>query len=578
MRLRLLLATTLLLQTGFLWSEETYPEHPDTLVRPGVPQGEIKGPFTWASQLYPGTLREYWIYVPANYDANTPTCSLIIQDGLSRAKGWKLIPTMDNLIHAGAMPITIGIFIDHGQVKPTAGNEKAQPRFNRSFEYDGLGDLYARFLLEEILPEVSKTYNLSTDPNDRAIGGASSGAICAFTAAWERPDAFRRVLSTIGTYVGIRGGNEYPTLIRKTENKPLRIFLQDGSSDLDIYAGGWWTANQDMLAALQFAGYDVHHTWGEGGHNSDHAAAIMPDALRWLWRDYPNPITPGKPATRRTELIIPGQEWELVSEGHRYTEGPAVNAQGEVYFSDVPASKIHKVALDGTVSLFAEDTGGANGLMVDAQGNLVACQMRARKLVRYDAEGNTQTLAEGIAGNDLVMLADDSGYLTEPSAQKVWHISSIGQTQAVDMPFEFPNGIHTTADQAFVWIANSRGPFIYSFQRQADGKLVNGQRYGYLHCPDAESESGADGLTMDVEGRLYVATKLGIQVLDQLGRVHLILPNPHPEQKKLSNLVFGGAELDTLYITCTDKVYKRRLKTQGIVPSRGSAPVSKPGL
>ena len=201
---------------------------------------------------------------------------------------------------------------------------------------------------------MSKSYNLSTDPNDRAIGGASSGAICAFTAAWERPDAFRRVLSTIGTYVGLRGGNEYPTLIRKTENKPLRVYLQDGSSDLDIYAGGWWPANQDMLAALKFAGYDVHHVWGEGGHNSKHAAAIMPDALRWLWRDYPQPIAAGTPAKRRTNLVLPNDTWQLVSEGHRYTEGPAVNAKGEVFFSDVPASKIHKVGLDGSVSLFAE--------------------------------------------------------------------------------------------------------------------------------------------------------------------------------------------------------------------------------
>ena len=135
----------------------------------------------------------------------------------------------------------------------------------------------------------------------------------------------------------------------------------------------------------------------------------------------------------------------------------------------------------------------------------------------------------------------------------------------------------TTADQAFVWVADSRSSFVYSYQRQADGKLTHSQRYGYLHCPDAESESIADGMTIDEEGRLYVATKLGVQILDQLGRVHLILPNPHPEKKKLSNVAFGGPELDTLFVTCTDKVYKRRLKTKGVVPSRGPAPVSKPG-
>ena len=573
----LLLLFALLYSSLAQVQKETYPEHPDSVAKPGVPTGEVKGPFPWESKIYPGTTRNYWVYVPSGYDPNTPACSLIIQDGLNRAKGWKLMPTMDNLIHSGEMPMTLGIFIDHGQVKPTIG-EKAQPRFNRSFEYDGLGDRYARFLLEEILPEVSKSYNLSIDPNDRAIGGASSGAICAFTAAWERPDAFRRVLSTIGTYVGLRGGNEYPTLIRKTENKPLRVFLQDGSSDLDIYAGGWWPANQDMLAALEFAGYDVHHVWGKGGHNSKHASAIMPDALRWLWRDYPQPIVAGTPPKRRTNLILPNETWELVSEGHRYTEGPAVNAKGEVFFSDVPASKIHKVGLDGSVSLFAEDTGGANGLMADGKGGLVACQMRAKKLAHYNVDGTSRTLLEGMAGNDLVLLANGSGYFTEPRAQKVWHFTSTGNTHAIEIPFEFPNGIVTTADQAFVWVADSRGSFVYSYQRQTDGKLAHGQRYGYLHCPDADAESGADGMTVDEEGRLYVATKLGVQVLDQLGRVHLILPNPHPEKKKLSNVVFGGPELDTLYVTCTDKVFKRRLKTKGVIPSRGPTAVSKPGL
>ncbi|MFT4639548.1 MAG: gluconolactonase [Verrucomicrobiales bacterium] len=301
----------LLLTFGFLsgpglLAQESYPAHPDSEVKEGVPQGEVKGPFSWESQIYPGTVRDYLIYVPAAYDPDKAACSLIIQDGLNRAKGWKLPTLMDNLIHEKAMPVTIGIFIDHGRVLPTNG-EASQPRFNRSFEYDGMGDRYARLLLEKILPAVSKDYHLSVDPNDRAIGGASSGAIAAFTAAWERPNAFRRVISTIGTYVGLRGGNEYPTLIRKTENKPIRIFLQDGSNDLDIYGGSWWVANQGMLSALRFSGYDVSHRWGEGGHSGKHAAAIMPDVMRWIWRDYPKPIEPGIPPARRTQLVIEGE-------------------------------------------------------------------------------------------------------------------------------------------------------------------------------------------------------------------------------------------------------------------------------
>ena len=275
-----ILFITLLVLTPTAHAQESYPDHPNSVRQDGVPEGSIEGPFEWRSEIFPGTVRNYSIYVPAQYDPAEPACVFVVQDGLNRANGWKLPVVMDNLIHQGDMPVTIGIFISPGVVP--APHENAQPRFNRSFEYDGMGDRYARFLLEEILPEVSKTWNLSDDPNDRSIAGASSGAICAFTVAWERPDEFRRVLSTIGTYVGLRDGNAYPVLIRKHEPKPIRVFLQDGTNDLNLYGGSWWVANQDMLSALEFAGYDVHHEWGEGGHNGQHSTAIMPDALRWL--------------------------------------------------------------------------------------------------------------------------------------------------------------------------------------------------------------------------------------------------------------------------------------------------------
>src|SRR4029434_6438394 len=198
------------------------------------------------------------------------------------------------------MPVTIGVFVAPGVVKATDANA-ALDRFNRSFEYDGLGDNYARFLLEELLPEVEtkktsdgRPIRLSRNGNDRAIGGSSSGAICAFTAAWEQPEAFSRVFSAIGTYVGLRGGDRYHTLIRKFEPKPIRIFLQDGSNDNNIYGGDWWMANQTMERALTFAGYEVQHVWGEGGHNGRHGAALFPDAMRWLWKDWPQPVQVGQ--------------------------------------------------------------------------------------------------------------------------------------------------------------------------------------------------------------------------------------------------------------------------------------------
>jgi gluconolactonase len=184
-----------------------------------VPKGEVLK-FSFAdSKIFPGTFRDYWVYVPVQYAPDKPACLYVNQDGIQ----WQAPKVFDQLIHAKEMPVTIGVFVMHGRVRAADPNS-ALDRFNRSFEYDGLGDNYARFLLEELLPDVEsrktsdgRAIRLSTNATDRAIGGSSSGAICAFTAAWERPEAFSRVFSAIGTYVGLRGGDRYPTLIRKTE-------------------------------------------------------------------------------------------------------------------------------------------------------------------------------------------------------------------------------------------------------------------------------------------------------------------------------------------------------------------------
>ena len=555
--------------------QESYEPHPDTKPQEGVPRGEIKGPFEWKSDVFPGTVREYWLYVPAQYDPDTPTPVLVLQDGLRRATGWNVPTSLDNLIHKGKVPPQIGIFISPGVVP--APHENAQPRFNRSFEYDSLGDRYARFLLEEILPEVAKDYNLSDDPNDRCIGGASSGAICAFNVAWERPDEFRRVLSTIGTYVDLRGGGEFPTLIRKYEPKPIRVFLQDGSTDLNLYAGSWWHANLSMLSALQYSGYDVHHVWGEGGHNAKQAAAIMPEILTWLWRDYPEPVKAGVAPERRTDLVISGEDWQLVSEGHQFTEGPAVNAAGEVYFTDIPNNRIHKIATDGTVSVFAEQTQGANGLMFDDDGYLYACANRARQIVRYDVQsGFRDVIVEDAPSNDCVVLARGDGYYTDPSNKKVWHVDRDGNRTLVDEGIERPNGLITSPDQSLLWVSDTAGRFVYSFQIQSDGSLNHKQQYGHLHIPDEQLSSGADGMAVDTEGRVYVTTRVGLQVLDQLGRVHLILNKP--QDAWLSNVVFAGSDLDTLFVTCGDKVFKRRINAKGVNPWQPALKPPKPRL
>ena len=239
-----------------------------------------------SSRIYPGVEREYWVYVPRQYDGSRPACLMVFQDAeLYLGPGAKIPIAFDNLIQQGEMPVTIGLFVSAGDRGP------GMPRWggtdNRSVEYDLLGDRYARFLLDELLPPLEQQYNLIADPAGRAICGISSGGICAFTVAWERPDAFRKVVSHCGSFTNIRGGNSYPSLIRRHAARPLRVFLQTGTHDLDVVFGNWVIANQDMAAALAYKAYDYQFMLGEGGHSLAHGGAIFPDTMRWLWRDYP---------------------------------------------------------------------------------------------------------------------------------------------------------------------------------------------------------------------------------------------------------------------------------------------------
>ncbi len=555
---------------------ETYPEHRDSVRHEGIPEGKILGPFGWTSSIFPGTIRNYHIYVPAQYEASQPACLMIVQDGLGRANEWRLPTVMDNLIADKSIPVMIGLFIEPGQVPVT--NANAQPRFNRSFEYDGLGDRYARFLIEEILPEVSKEYAISASPNDRCLAGASSGGICALNAAWERPDHFRRVLSTIGTFVGLRGADQLSTLIRKTEPKPLRVFLQDGSQDLNIYAGDWWIANQQMRSALEYSGYETQHVWGEGGHNGKQAAAMMPDAMRWVWKDHPAPISKGTQPTARLNAVLPGEEWQLVSEGHKFTEGPAIDRNGDVFFVDVSTSEIFKIsAIENqcVVSRFASNTQGVSGLMLGPDGKLYACQSAAKKIVRYDDDGHVEEVVSDAACNDLVV-TERGLYYTDYGNKKIFFVTFDGQKTQVDAGISAPNGLIVSPDQTQLHVADSDGRFTYCFSIAQSGMLEHRQELGHLHVPDATSRSSADGMTMDVQGNLYVATSLGIQILDPLGRVNQILPKPHTGF--LSNIAFGGRNRDVMVVTCGDKVFRRKVNARGSVSWEAPTKPPKPGL
>lgn len=287
----LLLFTLILINSLSVRADEPYKLGPDSQRQTGVPQGEvIKGHWT-SPGVFAGTERDYWVYIPAQYDASKPACLMVFQDGRNyvnvEEKGKVRVPIVfDNLIHKQEMPVTIGVFINPGVIP--AAEEGKKPRRNRSFEYDTLSDQYARFLIEEFLPMIEDRHDVkfTDDPEGRSICGISSGGICAWTVAWERPDSFRKVISHVGSFTNIRGGHVYPALIRKTEPKPIRVFLQEGSNDLDNPHGNWPLANQQMAAALKFAKYDYKFEYGVGGHNYIHGGAIFPDSLRWLWRDY----------------------------------------------------------------------------------------------------------------------------------------------------------------------------------------------------------------------------------------------------------------------------------------------------
>lgn len=271
---------------------KNYPLGPDSMVKEGVPQGKVTHHVHKSKGVFAGTIREYWVYVPKQYDGKSPAALMVFQDGHAyvNVEGEHRVPTVfDNLIAAGEMPVTIGLFINPGHKSDELPKPGWGGKNNRSFEYDTLSDRYARFVLEEMIPELEKEYKITKDPEMRAIGGVSSGGICAFTVAWQRPDAFRKVLSHVGSFTNIRGGYNYPALIRKTENKPIRVFLQDGTHDLNNSHGNWWLANLQMDSALKFKKYDCKFVAGEGEHNGNHGGAILPDSLRWLWRDWNQP-------------------------------------------------------------------------------------------------------------------------------------------------------------------------------------------------------------------------------------------------------------------------------------------------
>lgn len=564
---------------------ESYPAHPDSKLKPGVPFGEvIEGQFN-DSQLYPGTKRNYWIYVPQQYSSDKPAALMVFQDGRNYTKrdgsGFNVPNVFDNLIHSQEMPVTIGLFIEPGVVPaPTADS---QDRFNRSYEYDSVDDRYAAFLIDEIIPHVVKNHalHISSNPDDRAICGSSSGGIAALNAAWHRPDAFRRIFTTVGTYVGLRGAHEFSTIIRKTEPKPLRIFLQDGSNDNNIYGGDWWMANQSMLRSLQFAGYEVNHAWSEGFHNGKHGASIFPDVLRWLWKDngkIPVSTHINDCKNDAKDFLVAGSEWELVSEGHEWAEGLAITDDGTLYFTDVHASKLYRITPDGTRSIVVEDTARANGIAIGPDGKLYGACSGAEQIRAWDLKSFAmEVIAEGTRSNDIVVRHDGTIYFTDPQGGKVWMIDkSTRERKAVDN-FKECNGITLSADQAQLFVAHFPNRFVHAAFIEDDGSLQYKQPYFHLEVPVNLLQGQLDGMCTTKDGMLICSTAMGIQICDQPGRSHLILPMPIGS-KRPCYARFGGLDRKTLYVANVDKVWKREMQLEGALPWKSPVKPPKPKL
>jgi hypothetical protein len=507
--------------------------------------------------------------VPASYKGDKPACVYVGLDGL----GFEAPAAFDNLIAQGTMPVTIGIGVSPGTVK--SANAEENPRFDRSLEFDSLNGRLGRFLLAEVLPEVEMHRTpdglpilLSKDANDRAIGGTSTGGIGAFTVAWEHPDAFRRVFSAIGTYVGMRGGEQYYVTVRKTEPKPLRVFMEDGVHDEWLGGpemGDWWMSNQTMERALEFGGYEVRHVWGAGTHNGSHAAALFPDAMKWLWKDWPIPIRAresNNPVLRA--ILNPDSSWELAATDCAPRSRLAANAKGEVLYADGGVNSIAHVVSEGDTTRCQQNNEGAS-LAFGPDETLYRALSRGGVAITQ-ADGNERTNSQVVnlhlrgltvrSNGDIYATAEGSGGQSE-----LWLIRSTGEPLLLAANLKGASGVALSPDGLWLFVAQAQSRSGMSYRVRSDGTVDDGEPFYHFVVPDWVDSSGAADVAMDRDGRSYAATSAGVQVFDRNGRVTAILPLPGNEAA--TGVSFGGREFDTLYVAAGDKIYRRKLHVRG---------------
>lgn len=560
---------------------------PDGIASDDVPHGKVIKMPAWESTIFKDTLRDWWVYVPDQYLAEQPAALMVFQDGkgFADAKGrWRVPVVFDNLIASGEMPTTIAVLINPGNHKD---HERVKNKSsNRSLEYDSLGDRYARFLLDEIVPQVEQQYNISKDPAMRAIGGSSSGGICAFTVAWERPDQFSKVYSSVGSFTNLRGGNVYPALVRKTEPKPIRVYMADTSGDIDNAFGSWPWANRRMASSLQYMGYDVRFDWAEGyAHNADYGSSQFPDAMRWLWREQTQMPKIDTQDDLRGDLtllnlLIPGQSWEVVADKLGFADAACTDAEGNFYYSDMRAPAIYRVNANnqGEHETIAEVA--VSGLEFGLDGVLYGCQGAQKRVIAIDTStGEIRSVADNVTPNDLAITADGMILITETKEQRVTRIHpNTGETTAVDTGITRPNGIVLSSDGGTLVVSDYGGEFAWTFRVANDASLDAksptmtmrlpidaGGQFAFNEPPPYQAASLGDGAAVDESGRYYVTSALGIAVFDPTGRLCGVLPSPNPA-KPVTSCVLAGPGHEYLYITNGDAVYRRPLNV-GAEPS-----------
>ena len=547
-----------------------YPLGPDSKPQPGIPSGRtfdfrIENPRT-----FPNTSRTITVYIPEQYRESEPACVYVGLDGL----GFNVPTVFDNLIARRAMPVTIAIGIAAGVVAPA--DASGSQRFQRSFEFDSRTGRLATFVLDEVLPAVERrrtpdgrSIRLSGSADCRMIAGSSTGGIAAFNVAWQRPEAFHRVFSSIGTFVGMRGAEGFYVEVRKSEPKPIRVFLQDGA--FDQWPGGpemgdWWMSNQTMERALSFAGYDVRHAWGVGTHNGAHAAAVFPEAMQWLWRDYPKPVLAGAPGSPALQAILePGEVWHLEAEhctGARLAAAP----DGQVFYAG-PDGELRKLTAPCTAASALPLAFGGNGTAYIGTGHGIVTIKRAEPSRADMLAGKPGALRDVIAGANGDLYATSAG----ADGGEVWLIHANGTTTRVATSLQQPSGLALSPDKAWLFVAEQSGRYGYSFRVHPDGSLDSAEPFFDFFVPAASTGSEARSVVLDSEGRAYVATSAGVQVFDHNGRVIAILPLPG--NRAATSLCFGGTDFRTLYVSDGERVYARQLKVSGSPAWMPASPV-----